>query len=142
MFDQVFENLKKATESSIQMQQEMFQKFAHMVPGATTSPLGAAMPNAGPAVEAFQKWQHRWEETVSDLFRRQRELVDSHYAAGLKSLENLFQVGEAKSPQEYQEKVVELYKKSFESLRQLSESQLKEFKSAAEKWAELMTKTV
>ena len=66
-------------------------------------------------------------------------IVDQNFEAGLKSLEDVFSVAEAKSPQEYQEKVTELYRKSFESLRELTEAQLNEFKAAAEKCSELMT---
>ena len=52
----------------------------------------------------------------------------------------MFSVGDAKSPQEYQEKVVQLYRKSFDSLRQMTEAQMDEFKAAADKWGELLTK--
>jgi len=85
--------------------------------------------------------QHRWEEAMTDMFKRQRDLVDAHYAAGLQSLEDLFRVGDAKSPQEYQEKVLELYRKSFESFRALSESQLREFKAVADQLLAMTGKT-
>ena len=52
----------------------------------------------------------------------------------------MFRVGQTKSPQEYQDKVLQLYRQCFDSLRQLSESQMKEFKSAVDRWTELMTK--
>jgi len=138
MYEQVMENLKKATDSSIQMQQEMMQKWSSMFP--TAMPAATQLPTAATAMEGFTKFQKRWEEAVSDVVKRQRELVDSHYEAGLKTLHEMFKVGESRSPQEYQEKVLELYRKSFESLRALSESQFKEFKSVAEKWVEMATK--
>jgi len=43
MYEQVLENLRKATEQSIQMQQEMMRKWAAMLP---------QMPAAGPAASA------------------------------------------------------------------------------------------
>ncbi len=131
MFDQVFENLQKATESSVKMQQEMFQKWVEAFPGAKS-----ALPNA---TDAFADFRKKWEEISVEILKRQKEMVDQNYDAGLKSLQDVFKVADAKSPQEYQEKVTELYRKSFESLRQLSESQLAEFKAAAEKCSELMT---
>jgi hypothetical protein len=134
MIDQVFGNLQKATESSIQMQQEMFKKWFEAFPGASSS-----IPSAS---EAMHQWRQKWEAIVADSLKRQKELVDKSYEAGIKALEDIFAVEEAKSPQEYQQKVTELYRKSFESLRKLSEAQMVEFKTAAEKWSELMSTTV
>ncbi len=136
MYEQVMENLRKATESSIQLQQEMMQKWSHLFPAGG----GAAATVPAAALDSFAKFQKRWEEALTDALQRQREMVDAHYKAGLKAIEDMFQVGEARTPQEYQEKVVELYRRNFESLRALSESQLREFKAAAEKWAQLTTK--
>jgi exonuclease VII large subunit len=133
MLEQVFENLQKATESSVKMQQEMFRKWMSAFPSSAT---GISSP--GDAVADFRK---RFEELATEMVKRQKAMVDQNYEAGLKSLENVFNVAEAKNPQEYQQKLVELYRKSFESLRQLSEAQLQELKSAAQKCAELMTPT-
>jgi hypothetical protein len=130
MFDQVFENLHKATESSVKMQQEMFQKWVSGFPTAVPS-----MPNP---MDAMSDWRKKWEEASADMLKRQKELVDQNFEAGLKSLEDIFSVADSKSPEEYQEKVMELYRKSFESLRQLSEAQMNEFRAAADKWTELV----
>ncbi len=131
MFDQVFSNLQKATESSVKMQQEMFQKWVEAFPTAS--------PQVPTATDAMSQWRHKWEELVAESLKRQKEMVDKNYEAGIKALEDIFAVEEAKSPQEYQEKVTELYRKSFESLRQLSEAQMTSFKSATEKFSELMS---
>ena len=131
MFDQVFENLQKATESSMKMQQEMFQKWSSGLPGA--------FPTVPNVVGDMAEWRKKWEETSAELLQRQKEVVDQNYEAGLKSLEDVFSVADVKSPQEYQQKVTELYRKSFDSLRQLSEAQLEEYKAAADKWSELLT---
>jgi hypothetical protein len=131
MFDQVFENLQKATESSVKMQQEMFQKWIEGFPKA-----GTAMPLPNDAVN---EWRKQWEHGFSDMLKRQKELVDKNYEAGIKALEDMSTVASARSPHEYQEKVTELYRKSFESLRQLSEAQMNEFRSASEKLSKMMT---
>ena len=131
MFDQVFNNLQKATESSVKMQQEMFQKWVEAFP--------AASPQVPTATDAMSQWRHKWESLVAESLKRQKEMVDKNYEAGIKALEDIFSMEEAKSPQEYQQKVTELYRKSFESLRQLSEAQMAEFRSATEKFSELMS---
>ena len=82
-------------------------------------------------MDAMTRWQKKFEETMTESLKRQRDLVDSHYTAGLRTLEEMFRVGQTKSPQEYQDKVLQLYRQCFDSLRQLSESQMKEFKSGA-----------
>ena len=133
MFDQVFDSLQKATESSVKMQQEMFQKWVDAFPGATST-----LPSP---IDATTDWRKKWVETSAEMLTRQKEMVDKNYEAGIKALADVFEVTEAKSPQEYQEKVVELYQKSFDSLRQLSEAQLSEFKVAMEKWSEMVTPT-
>lgn len=133
MFDQVFESLQKATESSVKLQQEMFHKWVEAFPAASST-----FPSPPDAVA---EWRKKWEDTATEMLKRQKELVDNNYEAGIKALEEIFEVVEAKSAEEYQRKVVELYQKSFDSLRQLSEAQLKEFKAATEKWSEVMTPT-
>ncbi len=131
MYEQAFDSLKKATESSVKLQQEMLQKWVEAFPGASS-----AIPT--PANE-MAKWRHQLEEMAAEMLKKQKELVDQNYDAGIKALEDIFAVTESTSPQEYQQKVTQLYQKSFESIRELSEAQMNEFKSVAEKWTELMT---
>ena len=88
MFEQVFENLQKATESSVKMQQEMFQKWFESVPTA------AAAPSTS---DAFAEWQKKLEDLAADLLQQQKALVDQNYEAGMKALEDMFGVAEAKS---------------------------------------------
>jgi hypothetical protein len=133
MFEQVFENLQKATETTVKMQQEMFQKWVQAFPTASAS------TEASAPADAFADFLTKWQDVATEILSRQKTVVDQNYEAGLKSLEDVFAVAEAKNPKEYQEKVTELYRKSFESLRELSEAQLKEIKAAAEKCSELMT---
>ncbi len=129
MFEQVFENLQKATESSVKMQQQMFQQWMEALPSAKIG-----VPSTPDFVS---QWIKKWEGLSTEMVQQQKELMDTNYEAGKKALEDLFHVGEAKTPQEYQEKVTELYRHSFDSLRKLTEAQVNEFKAAAEKWSKL-----
>jgi hypothetical protein len=131
MFEQVFDNLQKATEASVKMQQEMFQKWIEAFPTAS-SPMSTS-------TNAVSDWRKKWEDATTEMLRHQKDLVDKNYDAGIKALEEMFAVSESQSPQEFQQKVTELYRKSFESLRQLSEAQLTEFRTAAAKCSELMS---
>lgn len=131
MFDQAYENLRKATESTLQFQQEMFRKWTGFWPGMTQA--------APPMTEAVQKFQKKWAEFVTELLKKQRETLNKQYEAGLRNIEQSFEVAEVKTPEEFRAKVIELYQKSFEGLRQVTEMQQRDFQAAVQKWTELMS---
>jgi hypothetical protein len=135
MFDQVFENLRKATEASVQVQQEMFRKWISLWPGVP-----AAAPLWGEQAQQFQQVQRKWAEIVSDLIKRQREGFEASFKAGQQSIAKAFQLGEVKSVEEMRAKTVELWQKCFDSLRQAYEVPLRECQAATEKWLQLVAK--
>jgi len=133
MFDQVFENLRQATESTVQMQQELFKKWVALWPGTPPTP---------PAWEPqFHQFQKKWAEVINDLLKRRYEAAEVQFKAGVENIEKTFKVGEAKSAEELRVKFLELWKKCFESFHQVYAAQLRDFQVAMEKWAELMTST-
>src|SRR5262249_220466 len=79
MFDPVFENLRKATELTIQTQRDLFKRWVALWEGGPT-----LQPVVG---EKVQKIQKQWTETVTDALKRQREAMEVQFSAGLKSLE-------------------------------------------------------
>ena len=133
MFDQAFESLQKATESSIALQQEMFRKWMGLWPGVPVSTL--------PFTE-LQKFQKKWVEVVCELLKKQNESLETQFKAGLQNIEEAFHLNEIKDPEVLRAKTVELWQKTFDYLRQTSETHLRDFQYAVSKWAELMTKGV
>jgi hypothetical protein len=133
MFDQVFESLRKATESSVAMQQELFKKWIGMWPGVPASVFPFGEPH---------KFQKKWVELVSELLKKQNESLEVQFKAGLRNIEEAFHLAEAKDPEELRTKTIELWQKTFDCLRQASEAQLRNCQDAIAKWAELMTKGV
>jgi len=133
MFDPVFESIRKATETTVQMQQELFKKWVSLWPGTPPAP-----PAWAPQFEQFQK---KWAEVVNDLIKRQKEGVEFQFKAGMENIEKAFQVGEAKTAEELRARTVELWKKCFEGFQKTYEAQLKDFEAAMKKWAELCTAT-
>jgi hypothetical protein len=131
MFDQAFESLRKATESSIALQQEMFRKWMDLWPGIPVSTF--------PFTE-LQKFQKKWVEVVSELVKKQNETLEAKFKAGLQNIEEAFRLAEIKDPEVLRTKTVELWQKTFDYLRQASETQLRDFQHAVSKWAELTTK--
>jgi len=135
MFDQVFEGMRKATEASVQMQQEGFKKWLSLWPGVP-----AAAPLWGEQVLRLQEVRQKWAEVVHDLLRRQREMTEASFKAGLQNIEKAFQLAEARNAEELRARTMERWRQCFESLRQASEAPLHEFQAATERWLELMGK--
>ena len=135
MFDQVLDNLRKATDSTIQVQQEMFRQWFQQwtqVPGIPTP--GAMLADQ---IHAFQR---KWSQTVTDMLNKHRETLDSQYRAGIRTIEDAFRVGEAKDPAQFRKLTEELWRSSFDCLKTAMEAQLREFQAAAEKAFEAMSK--
>jgi hypothetical protein len=132
MVEKVFENLQKAMETNIQAQQEMFRKWVSLW---TDMPL---IPS--PWGEQMQKFQKAWSQTVTELFQKQRELLEAQFSAGLRNIEALFRLAETKDPEEFRAKTLDLWSKSFDFLRQTGETQIREFQAAMGKWTEMVTK--
>jgi hypothetical protein len=132
MFDQVFDNLRKAAELNLQMQQEMFKKWATLWPGVPGTPTAWGEP--------AHKFQKKWVEFVGEMLTKQHAALEAQYSAGLHHIEEAFRLAEAKDPDELRTKTVELWQKTFECLRQTYETQAREFQAAMTKWTDLMMK--
>jgi hypothetical protein len=131
MFDQVFDSLRKAADSGLAMQQELFKKWVGLWPGVPTAPAGLGEP---------VKFQKKWVEVIGDLIKKERESLEAQFSAGLRNIEEAFRLAEAKDPQELRAKTIELWQKTFEVLRQTYENQLRDFQAAVAKWTELVMK--
>jgi hypothetical protein len=132
MFDQAFDNLRKATETGIQMQQELFKKWIGLWPGMPPSPAGWT--------EQVQQFHKKWAEAAAEMVKKQGELMEVQSKAGLKTIEDTFRLAEVKDLEELRAKSIELWQKSFECLRQLYEAQVREFQAAMLKWTEVVTR--
>lgn len=131
MFEEVFGNLRKATEANLKLQQEMLRQWTSLWPGLPT-PQTIWMDK----VRDFQK---QWADTVSDIARKHRETFDRQYQAALESLDAALRVTESSNPEEARRRSEQLCRKTLDCLREMSETQIREFQEAASKWTELMT---
>jgi hypothetical protein len=130
MFAQLFESFRRASEASMQAQQDLFRQWVQQWPSMPVSSPGTA----GEWSEAVQK---RWLESAKEALNKQRELLDFRYRTGIEMIEQSFRVGEAKSPEEYRRLVEDLWRKLSDNFKQHSESQFRDFQGAAERWFEL-----
>ena len=132
MLEAVFDSLRKATGSTVQVQQEMFKKWMGMWPALTpTQPTGT---------EQVLRFKQKWAEVAGELARKQRESLEAQFSAGLRNIEEAFHMADAKDPEDLRARAIELWQKSFECLRQLSEAQARDFQSAVVEWAGLVGK--
>jgi hypothetical protein len=130
MFEQTFETLRRTTDATIQLQQEAFRKWVNLWP---------SMPVSQPVWgEQFCKARKQWTEFVADLVKKQREAFEAQFNAGLKGIEEAYKLAEVKSPEELRTLAVELWKKTFDSVREAFEAQIKALQAAVSKWTELV----
>ena len=139
MFDQVLESLRNATNSTIQLQQEMFREWFQQwsqVAGIPT-PGSLLMNGWNDQVHAIQK---KWSQTVTDMLNKHRETLDAQYRAGIRIIEDAFRVAEAKDPEQFRKLTEALWRQSFDCLKTTIETQMRDFQAAAEKRIEVVSK--
>jgi hypothetical protein len=124
MLDQLVEDFRKATESALQMQQEMYRHC--------TQQWLAGPQNAGVSAEWARTMQKRWMEMSLEMLHKHREALESTYLSGIQVIEQTFRVSEAKSSEEYRRIVEDLWRQLLKTFMERSESQLRDF----QKWAE------
>jgi hypothetical protein len=129
----MFDNFRKASESSLQMQQEMFKQWAQQWPAM---PLNAA----GVSADWGRTFQKRWIEFATHSMNKQRESLDAMYKSGIQLIEQTFRLSEAKTPEDYRRMVEELWRKMFAVYKDLSEGQLRDFQKGVEEWFETVPK--
>lgn len=132
MFDQLFESFRKASESSLQAQQEMLKQWVQQWPTPMNTPSISGEQSA-----AFQK---RWLESMTETLNRHREVLDSSYRSGIQVIEQAFRVSDAKSPEDYRRIVEDLWRKLSETFKEQSETQVRELQKAAERWLDVTQK--
>jgi len=131
MFDQLIDGVRKASESSLQMQQEMFKQWTRLFSGQA-SEAGTQAADWG------RGSQKRWVELGIEMLNRHREAIDTIYKSGIQVIEQTFHVAEAKSADDYRRMIEDLWRKLFELQKEQSESQFRDFQTFYEKSAALV----
>ena len=151
-FDIILENYRKATESTLKLQQDMLRNWTAQWPQAFGAQMfglptvtGQVAPSAipGPAtwLEQMSAAQKKWGETVTEMLNKHRESLDTQYKAGIRTIEEAFKVSEAKDPAQFRRLAEELWRQSFDCLKTVAESQMRDVQAAMQKWYEVASKT-
>lgn len=133
MFEQVFDGFRKASESSLHMQQELMRQWSQQWTTVPTTPAPGTTEWGG-------NLHKRWIELSIELLNKQRESLDGIYRAGVRVLEQTLRVSDAKSPDEYRRVVEDVMQKVYETVRDQSETQLRELQKLAERSLEILHK--
>jgi len=134
MFDQVLDNFHKATESTIQFQQEMFRQWSRQwaqAPGVSktaTAPFG----DPGAWAAQFHDFQKYWAKSVTELVKKHKETLDAQYESGVRTIEDAFRAADAKDPAQYRRLTEELWRHSFDCLKTVLEDQMRQFQTMSE----------
>ena len=67
---------------------------------------------------------------------KHRDALDTQYRAGIRAIEDAFRVGEAKDPEQFRKLTEELWRHSYECLKDLAESQMRDMQTLMQKWFE------
>ena len=130
MFEEAFENLRKATDVAIRTQQEVFKKCVELWP---VMPLPVGLGVA-------RKYRKESVEIVGELLKKQRESAEVQFSEGLRTVEEILHLAEVEDPEEFRTRVVDIWQKRYDSLRQAYGAQVNDFLNAAARGAELLTK--
>lgn len=132
VYEDVFQNLRKAAEANLKMQKDILHQWAALWPG---------VPQTESAwLDKIRDFQKQWANTVSELAHSHRQTIDRQYDAALESLDEVLRFGESTNVEELRDRTEQLYRKTLECVREVSEIQLKEFQDAVTKFGELMAK--
>jgi len=129
MFEQLYEGLRKASESAMIAQQELMKQWMQQLPSTAPS-------SAQGTVESSSVFQRRWLESATETLTKQRELLDSACEAGVQLVAQTAKLSGAKSAEDYRQLAEELWRKMFELVRNQSEAQLQQLMKASQAWLE------
>jgi hypothetical protein len=131
MSDQMFDTFRKASESWVKMQQDLFQT------GGPSS-FFAAPQGAGAAPEWARNAQKKCIDLATEILERQRESVDALFKSSINLLQQTSQISEAKSSEDYRRAAEDLWRKWFESVKSHSETQFRDVQTFAGKSLEIV----
>ena len=131
MSDQLFDTYRKASESWMQMQQDLFRNVGQ--PSFFTPPQGMA---GGP--DWARNAQKRWSDLAAEMLNRQRESVDALFKSLIHVVEQASRISEAKSSEDYRRATEEIWASGFESVKNHSEAQFRDAQTFAGKSMEIV----
>ena len=129
LFEESFDKMRKASETALQMQQELYGSWAKNWPTLATP-----KDEWSQRREQFKK---EWSGMVVDLMKKQRSLLDEQYQSSSESLEEAFRVAESETPEQLREGCESLCRKALDLMQSTAEKQIKQVQDAMTQWVEV-----
>jgi hypothetical protein len=126
MFDQMLESFRKASESSLQAQQDFFKGWVQQLPSTPFT--------AGGAPGDWGDVHKRWQEAATEALNRHRSLLDASYKSSIELLEQSFRFSEVRNPEDYRRQLEEFWRKLTDTLKAQSETQYRELRNVTDRW--------
>jgi hypothetical protein len=130
MYDQMFDAYRKASESWLQVHQDMIKNGAQQ---------WMSSPNAaGAATDLHGTLHKRGLELTVEILNRHRETLDTIYKSVIHLLEQTSRMSEAKSPEDFRRLSEDAWRDWFESVKSQSETQFRDVQTWAGRSLELV----
>jgi len=133
MNDQLLDDFRRASESILVIQQDMLRKWQRL--------LFSTLPCMGEQAERDKTLNERWRALAVEALNKHREMVDATYKCSNELFERALRVADAKDPDEFRHIVEDMWSQAFASLRERSESQVRDFYDMAAVVFELSRKS-
>jgi hypothetical protein len=131
MFEQLIDGVRKASESSLQMQQELFRHWTRVLTSSTSASTPGIPSDLGRAQ------QRRWLELGIEMLHKHREALDATYRSGIQIIEQSLQLQDAKSTEDVRRTVEDLWRKLYDLQKGQTESQFRDLQGWYEKSASI-----
>jgi hypothetical protein len=138
MFEQIFDEYRKAVDSSFKMQEEMCRRWLN---GWPIKPQNNTVEATHIAVEEkIRSYREQWSDTLAQTLENHRETLNAQYRSGIEAIRSAFQTTEAKTPEEYWRLTQEFWRKSIDLYKTAFEAQTKHVQKVSQMWLDMVTK--
>jgi hypothetical protein len=138
MFEQIFDEYRKAVDSSFKLQEEMYRQWLNGWP--IKSPGDAAGASRAAVEEKIRSYRQQWSDTLAQTLENHRETLSAQYKSGIEAIRSAFRTTEAKTPEEYWRLTQEFWRKSIDLYKTSFEAQTKHVQNLSQMWLDMVTK--
>lgn len=138
MFEQIFDQYRRAVDSSFEMRQEMYRQWMNGLPVKPADLAASGAPDQ--ARDELRHYQERWSRTVAEALERHRAVLNEQYRQGVEAISSAFRTTEAKTPEEFWRLTQEFWRKAIDSYKKAFQTQTRYLQNLAGMWLELVTK--
>ena len=138
MFEKIFDEYRRAIESSIKIQQDMYRQWMSGLP--VKPPEVTQTDDPGAIKDQIYRYQREWTHTLAETLDKHRQALDQQYKSGIDAIASAFRMTEARTPEQYWRLTQEFWRKSIDTFKMTIEAQSKYVEGLAEMWLEMVTR--